>query len=283
MSYFSGKSVFLVGGSEGIGRATAIELSRQGAHVVIAARRQTPLDETVALMREAQASDTQTFGAVSLDVSNPGDVRAAREQVLAQLGGKIDVVITNVGFAKVGYIHELEDDALQQLLSVNYLGHAHVIRAFIPDLVDQKSGDICLISSALGFFSTAGYGPYSASKYAVRGFAEALRQEMLEHNVRVTMFYPGTTKTPGLEKENKDKPAAVWEMESSSSFNSIHEPSEVAKAIMRSIQRGRFDNVLGFDNWLMWTLFRLLPKTSRWIADMEWRKALRNVGTKKND
>ena len=280
MSYFKGKRAFLVGASEGIGLATAIELVRNGASVMIAARREEPLKKACDEMNKYKTESSQRIGYVCLDVADEEAVNNAVATVNDTLGG-VDVLLTNVGFARVGYIHELTSDDFQRLLSVNYLGHANVIRAFLPQLMQQKSGDICLVSSALGFFSCAGYGPYSASKYAVRGFAEALRQEMLSHNVGVTMFYPGTTDTPGLKKENEGKPAAVWEMESGSSFNTIHQPEEVAKAILKSIKRGRFDNVLGFDNWLMWALFRLAPRTARWLADAEWKKAVKKVANQK--
>jgi 3-dehydrosphinganine reductase len=280
MSYFNGKRVFLVGGSEGIGRATAIELVSGGANVVIAARRLPPLEEALAAMEAARISPSQVLSMVSMDVGEEESVAAGVAAVKDILGG-LDVIITNVGFAQVGYIHEMETAVFEKLVNINYLGHARVIRAFLPEMMDQKSGDICLVSSALGFFSCAGYAPYSASKYAVRGFAEGLRQEMLDHNVRVTMFYPGTTETPGLAKENDGKPAAVWEMESSSSFNTIHQPAAVGKAILKAVERGRFDNVLGFDNWLMWSLFRWVPKTARWLADMEWKKAVKTVNSRR--
>ena len=281
MSYFKGKRAFLVGASEGIGLATAIEMVRNGASVMVAARREGPLKEACAQMETHRVAPEQHIGYVCLDVADEQAVMSAAQKVNDALGG-VDVLLTNVGFARVGYIHELTSEDFQRLLSVNYLGHANVIRAFLPQMMAQKSGDICLVSSALGFFSCAGYGPYSASKYAVRGFAEALRQEMLSYNVGVTMFYPGTTDTPGLKKENEGKPAAVWEMESGSSFNTIHQPEDVAKAILKSIQRGRFDNVLGFENWLMWALFRWVPRTARWLADAEWKKAVRNVANRTN-
>jgi len=275
VGYFQGKRVFLVGGSEGIGRATAIEFARSGAHVIIAARRQGPLDEAVEAMTKVAGAE-QVCASISLDVMDREAVRSAVDTVLGELGG-LDVLVTNVGYARVGYLHELDDGDFDRLIGVNYLGHANVIRAFMPHFMAQRSGDICMVSSVLGFFSTAGYGAYSASKYAVRGFAEALRQELLTYNVRVSMFYPGTTETPGLEKENEGKPAAVWKLESESMFNSIHQPEHVASGILNSIRRGRFDNVIGFENKLMWTLFHIAPRLSRWIADMDWKKAVKKV------
>lgn len=275
MGYFTDRRVFLAGGSEGIGRCTAVELAKQGAHVVVAARRQGPLDETVAQMRAV--APNAKLGAVSLDVMDRDAVRAVVAQVAELLGGPADVVITNVGMAITGYVHELEDQAFDRMIGVNYLGHANVVRAFLPGMMELGRGDVCFVSSALGFMSTSGYSAYSGSKYAVAGLAESLRMELKPHGIRVTLFYPGTTATPGLEKENADKPAAVWAMESDSSFSKTHQPEDVAVTLAKSIERGRFENFPGVDVWFIWWMYRHFPGLSRWIADMEWDAARKKV------
>lgn len=272
MSYFENKRVFLVGGSEGIGRATAEALARQGAHVVVGARREGPLQETVAQMRSI-GGEQQRFGSVSVDVTDRQSVRDAVEPVLEAVGGRVDALILNVGSARPGYVHELEDAAFDQMISVNYLGHANVVRAFLPSLMEPGRADVCFVSSALGFMSMPGYTAYSASKFAIAGFAEGLRMELAHHDVRVTLFYPGTTDTPGLVQENGSKPAAVWAMESDSAFSKTHKPEDVAVSMLRAIERGRFENFPGFDVWLVWWMYKRLPRLSRFIADLEWKKA----------
>ncbi|MEN0062386.1 MAG: SDR family NAD(P)-dependent oxidoreductase [Myxococcota bacterium] len=278
MSYFSGKRVFLVGGSEGIGRSAAVALARQGAHVVVAARRVPPLEETVAAMR-AVAKDGQALGFCSLDVTDRAAVRDAVEPVKQQLGGGVDVLITNVGSARPGYLTDLSDDDFDAMMAVNYTGHVNVVRAFVPELRREDGGraDICLVSSALGFMSMPGYSAYSASKFAIAGFAESLRMEVGTQGIKVTLFYPGTTDTPGLQNENETKPKAVWKMEADSAFSKTHAPDDVAKSMLRAIERGRFENFPGSDVWFIWFMYKHFPGLSRYLADQEWRTALKKV------
>ncbi|MEQ1503357.1 MAG: SDR family NAD(P)-dependent oxidoreductase [Myxococcota bacterium] len=282
MSYFQGKKVFLVGGSEGIGRETAVALARAGASVVIAARRQGPLDETLAAMRAAAGAQPGTWTALALDATDRVAVRAAVPTVLEALGGGLDVLITNVGAARPGYVHELDDAAFDAMTSVNYGAHANVVRAFLPTFLAQKRGDVCFVSSALGFMSMPGYSAYSASKFAVAGFAEALRIELAPQGIRVMLFYPGTTDTPGLANENRSKPAAVWVMESDSAFSKTHKPEAVAAQLLRAIERGRFENFPGMDVWLIWWMYKRFPALSRWLAHQEWAKALAKVESGKH-
>lgn len=280
MSWFQGKKVLLVGGSEGIGRETAVALARQGAHVVVSARRQGPLDETVAAMKAAAADPSQKLSAIALDACDRAAVRAAVPAVLEALGG-LDVLVTNVGAARPGYVHELDDAAFDSMISLNYQAHANVTRAFLPTLLAQKSGDICFVSSALGFMSMPGYSAYSASKFAVAGFAEALRIELAPQGIRVMLFYPGTTDTPGLKTENATKPDAVWAMESDSAFSKTHKPADVAQSLLKAVERGRFENFPGLDVWLIWWMYKRLPGLARWMAHQEWSKALSKVASGK--
>jgi 3-dehydrosphinganine reductase len=236
-----------------------------------------PLDATFAAML-AVAPDGQRLGSLALDATDRPAVRAAVPVVLEALGG-IDVVITNLGMARPGYAHELEDDAFDQMLACNYLAHANVVRAFLPRLLEQKHGDICFVSSALGFMSMPGYSAYSASKFAVAGFAEALRIELAPSNLRVVLFYPGTTDTPGLKSENATKPAAVWKMESDSAFSKTHKPEDVAKSLLRAIERGRFENFPGMDVWFIWWMYQHFPGVARWMAAREWATAKAKAGT----
>jgi 3-dehydrosphinganine reductase len=279
MSWFQGKKVLLVGGSEGIGRETALALARQGAHVLVSARRQAQLDETVAAMKAVAASPSQVLAALSLDACDRTVVRAAVPQVLSTLGG-LDVLVTNVGAARPGYVHELDDAAFDAMISVNYQAHANVVRAFLPTFLEQKRGDICFVSSALGFMSMPGYSAYSASKFAIAGFAESLRIELAPQGIRVMLFYPGTTDTPGLKTENASKPKAVWAMESDSAFSKTHKPEDVAQSLLRAIEGGKFENFPGMDVWFIWWMYKRLPGLSRWMAHREWASALAKVAGK---
>ncbi len=275
MGFFEGRRVFLVGGSEGIGRETALELCRRGAHVVVAARRQGPLDETLAAMRPL-AGDRRV-GTFALDATDRDAVRASVPQVEALLGGGVDVLILNLGAARPGYVTELEDAAFDAMIAVNYTAHANVARAYLPGMIARKKGDVCFVSSALGFMSMPGYSAYSASKFAVAGFAEALHVELRPHGVRVGVFYPGTTDTPGLVNENASKPKAVWLMESDSAFSRTHAPPAVAKRLLAGVESGRFESFPGMDVWFIWWVYHWFPGLARWMAHDEWTKALKKA------
>ena len=247
MSFYSNKKALIVGGSAGIGQAAAIRMVREGAHVYVAARGQQRLDETVALLKRARRSESQVVGSVSMDVTDADAVRGGAAKVLEGLG-ELDVLVCNSGYATTGCVHSVTDASFDDMMGVNYLGHVNVVRAFAETFIEQKSGDICLVSSMLGFMGLYGYGAYSASKFAIVGFAEALRQEMMIHDVRVTLLYPPTTDTPGLKKENETKPPVVWALEADSGWNKTYTADEVAVVLLKSIQKGRFSNVVGWDS-----------------------------------
>jgi 3-dehydrosphinganine reductase len=275
---FAGKRVFISGGSEGIGRSTAVKLAEQGAHVCVVARRQNALDETVEAMRKAVGGDSgRVLTAIAMDVTDPAAVEEGARRALEALGG-LDLLICNQGFAHTGKVHELPIEDFRRHLDVNYLGHAYVCRAFAPHFLKQGSGTIILVSSAFGYFGTYGWTAYCASKWAIVGFAEALRQEMGLHGVNVKVFYPGTTETPGLDRENSDKSKAVWEFEHANAFNVTRKPDDVAGRLLAIVDGRRFENPCGWDGWLSFMASRHAPWLVRMLNDSDMRKALAKHG-----
>jgi NAD(P)-dependent dehydrogenase (short-subunit alcohol dehydrogenase family) len=272
VGFYTNKTVFLSGGSKGIGRETALQLAREGAIVTLAARGQAALDETLAAMKAIRDAPHRT---VSVDIADAEAVKAAVDAAAEALGG-LDVLICNAGYAQTGAAADAPVDQYQQLLDVNYLGHVHLARAAIPHLKRSK-GHVCFVSSMLGFMSVYGYGAYSASKFAIAGFAEAVRQELLLDGVTVTVFYPPTTETPGLEAENEDKHPIIWAIESENSFTRTYTAEAVATGLLRSIASGRFESMVGWDSWLVFYARRIVPSVFRFLSDQELRTAARKV------
>lgn len=275
---FAGKKVFITGGSAGLGKELALQLARQGASVVVCARRQGPLDETVEELRAAGGTG-QVFGSAAADVSDRAAVFAAAQSAIAQLGG-IDVVIANSGFAECKPVAEADEAHFRKLMDVNYFGHVNTVQAFLPTFMEQKSGKIVLVSSMLAVLSVWGYAGYSASKFAIKGFAEALRQEMLLYGVDVKLYLPPTTDTPGLATENASKPPITLEMESESALNATHPADKVASRLLAWAEKGKFLGYATWDSWLQYTAARHLPNVTLKLADQEMYGAIKRLEKK---
>lgn len=269
---FAGTRVFISGGSQGLGRATALQLAAAGAHVCIAARGAEALQQTLADMQAVARGDTRLV-ARTLDVTDPAAAESAAAEAVAALGG-IDYLICCQGFAHCGQVHEVPVTDFRRLMEVNYLGHAYLSRAFAPHFIRQRSGTVVMVSSVLGYLGTYGYAAYAASKWAIVGFAEGLRQELGLHGVQVKVVYPGTIDTPGLARENQDKPAVVWEMESKNAFNKVRSAEDVASRLLVAARGRRFENPLGWDGWFTFLASRYAPSLVRALNDGDLRKAL---------
>lgn len=275
MSFFAGKRVFITGGSKGIGRTAAELLAAQGAHVGVGARGQASLDETVEAMRKVAKAD-QRFCGIAMDVTDTRSVEAGAAAALAALGG-IDVLICNSGAAETGEILDIDESVFMRVMDLNYMGHVRAIRAFGPHLRAQGKGDICLVTSLVAVTGFWGYGAYGASKAAIVQMAESLRMEMKEVGVRVEVFYPPTTDTPGFAHETISKPDVLHVIESESAFNAAHTSEEVATALLRSVERGKFYNLPTWDCKLQSLIVRHAPSLYHMIADDELKKGKAKV------
>jgi len=209
-----------------------------------------------------------------VDVTDAASGGTAGAAAVEQLGG-LDVLVCNSGYAVANLFAEAELAEFDRMMDVNFMGHVRVCKALAPHFIEQGSGDIHLVSSMMGFLPLFGYPAYSASKFAIAGFGESLRQEMRGHGVRVTLYFPPTTETPGLEKENESKPAAVWALEAESGWNKTYKAEQVAASMAKCIEKGRVTGMIGNDSKLIFTANRFLPGLTRYLTDDEVGKALK--------
>lgn len=277
MNEYAGRRVFISGGSSGLGRATALQLARAGAHVCVAARGLDALEETVNAMKQAAGRRDTVLFARAVDVTDPLAVEAVATDAIAALGG-LDLLVCNQGFAHTGRVHEVPISDFKRLVEVNYLGHAYLCRAFAPHFIQQKSGTVVLVSSVLGYLGAYGYAAYAASKWAIVGYAQGLRQELGLYGVQVKVVYPGTIETPGLRQENADKPKIVWEMEGNNAFNKIRSAEDVAHRLLAATRNSRFETPLGWDGWLSFLVSRHAPWLARMLNDGDLRSAIKKHG-----
>ena len=178
-----GKVVLITGASSGIGAATARALAKLGCKLALAARRADRL-ETL-----ASSLPTETL-CLKTDVTNAEDITRMVERTVAHFG-RIDVLFANAGLYIPGEAAEGDPDAWAQLMDVNVSGVLRSVRAVLPHMMAQKSGDILVTSSISGFVDIHWEPVYSASKHAVQSFVHTLRRQVAPHNIRVGAVAPG--------------------------------------------------------------------------------------------
>ena len=178
---------FITGASSGFGRAFAEHALDQGYNVVATARRTEKLAEIVAI-------DESRVLAVTMDVTQPDQIAAAVEKAKDRFGS-IDVLINNAGYGIVGAVEETPDAELRALMETNFFGAVATTNAVLPVMRAQRSGAIVMISSVGGILSFGGFGPYSASKFAMEGLTEALAQEVAPFGIKAMIVEPGAFRT----------------------------------------------------------------------------------------
>ena len=196
MGKLDGTVALVTGASSGIGEATARALAAEGAAVAIAARRADRLQTLGGEIADAGG----TALPIEVDVSEREQAEAAVAKTVAELG-RLDVLVNNAGVMLLGPINEAPVEEWERMIEVNLLGLLYTSRAALPHLLAGAEGeprgvaDLINISSVAGRIARKGSGVYNATKHGVGAFSESLRQEGVEHDIRVTLIEPGAVLT----------------------------------------------------------------------------------------
>lgn len=238
-----GDHAIITGGSSGIGRAIALKLSHQGANVSIIARRPEVLQDAQQEIQQAALSAEQKILTFSADVSDRAQAEAAITEAISQLGAP-RLLITCAGIAYPDYFQDIPIALFEQTMAINYFGTLYCIRAALPAMEQQGSGQIAIVSSGAGLIGLYGYSAYCPSKFALRGLAEAIRGELKPYGIGVAIAYPPDTDTPQLVAENRTKPQATKEITATAK---LWQPERVADVILTGLKRNKFEITPGLE------------------------------------
>lgn len=226
------KRIILTGAAGGIGYLVAKRLAAKGARLLLVERNEARTTEICAEINQLDS----VARAMIIDLSAEGAPQQVAEMALQELGG-IDMVINNAGIMDFALFDQLDPKRIEQTVQVNITAPLLLTRAVLPYLLAQNSGRIVNIGSAFGSIGFAHFATYCASKFAIRGFSEALRRELVDTQVGVTYISPRATKT---SLNNPRTTQMLLETKTN-----MDEPEYVADQIVQAIEEDRKEYFIG--------------------------------------
>lgn len=238
-------TVLITGASSGIGRETAVRLAERGHHVIAAAR-------TVPALEQVRKTTKGRIDTLELDVTSQDSIDAAKREIASTIGGTgIDVLINNAAYTLTGPLEEVGDADLKAQFETNVFGPMRMIRAFVPEMRERRSGRIVNISSVVGRLALPFFGPYNATKHAIEALSDSLRNELKPFGIEVVIIEPGAINTGVSETDRKamehyatagspyaDQINKLLAFQKDVNSNAA-KPEVVARAIVRAVEAER--------------------------------------------
>jgi short-subunit dehydrogenase len=266
MKRLDGRVAVVTGAASGVGRATATALAAKGCEVALVDIAEEPLAKAAAELVE-QGCRVSTHRA---DVSDAARMQALPPEVVAEHGG-VNILVNNAGVSVTGTFEEQSLEDLQWIIGINLWGVIHGCKFFLPELRRAEEAHIVNISSMFGFIGVPTQSSYCATKFAVRGFSEALWLELAESPIGVTSIHPGGVKTEiGRTMRSYDdatRDATLQGLERS------RPPEAVAKAIVRAIEGRKLRAIVGVEAYAAEWMKRLLPVSTHKLIARQLRGA----------
>lgn len=279
MKSFHNKVAAITGAGSGIGRALALDLARQGCQLALSDINAPGLQETVEQAKRHGVRVTQQV----LDVADGQAMQEWAAQVVAE-HGRVNLIFNNAGVAHAGTVEANELADYEWIMNINFWGVVHGTKAFLPHLRASGAGHIINISSVFGIFAQPGMSAYNATKYAVRGFTESLRQELDLTNcgVSASCVHPGGIKTniARTARMNASMSQITGQSaeQSRQQFNDLllrTTPEKAAQIILKGVQRNKRRILVGLDATAADMMMRSMPSLYQRMVVTSMRLAAR--------
>ncbi len=257
MSRLAGQRALITGASGGVGRAMAVRLARAGVDCVLLARREEPLAETAQLVERLGRRAVPIVG----DVADADDRRHALEAAGEELGG-LDLLVNNAGVGAHGRFHEADPSRMRKLFDVNFFAVAELTREALPLLKESQLGCVANIGSILAWRGVPHTSEYCASKFALRGWSEAIRPEFGKLGVHVLHASPSTIASDFRSNLIEKLETVPWGNRPGVT------PERVAERVVRGVERRRNEVAIAWEDWAVVRLTRWVP----WVLDLAMKR-----------
>ncbi len=258
----------ITGGSSGIGLALARELVVCGTSVVLIARREELLLKAQKELKE-QAGENTLVHILPLDITDSGRVSRELGKLMEQTGPP-DFLFNGAGMAYPNHFEQIPQEVFQQTIQTNIGGTWNVLQSVVPIMKKEHCGTIVNVASVSGFLGTYGYTAYAASKFALTGLSESLRNEVADQGLDVRVLCPPDTDTPQLAREEETKPPETRQVNGNAG---VMTSRAVAQALLKGLSRKSFMIFPNFMSRFTWWLHRMAPSLVYALIDKEVRKA----------
>ena len=248
------KTVYITGGSSGIGLETAKQVFAQGAHVVAIGRDKDKLHRAVKAIDALRATSTQKLNSVSLDVGDNRKVETDLPKIIED-NGIPDVLVLNAGIGFGGYFEDTSYDLFDRIIKTNLYGVRNVIAVALPKM-KTKGGKIVIVSSMAGLSGMIGYSAYATSKFALVGFAQSIKPDLKRYGIEVTLVCPPEVETPLVVEEAKTIPPETKALKKISGLLSAE---QAGKGVLKAIKGNSFLVVPGLKAKFTTLLIKYLP------------------------
>ncbi|REL24123.1 SDR family oxidoreductase [Rhodohalobacter sp. SW132] len=251
--YYQNKVVWITGASSGIGEALAYALNKKGARLILSARREQELER----VKKNCSGNPEDILVLPLDLTESDLFSEKTAEAKTHFGG-VDILINNGGISQRAYALEADMASIRHLMEINFFGAIALTKAVVPAMIERGHGHVVVISSVMGKFGTRYRSAYAASKHALHGWFDCLRQEVQKDGIDVSIVCPGYVKTNVTKNALKADGTKLNEM--GDAHKKAMSPDEFAEKLLPKLSAGKQEIYIGGKEIAAVYLKRFFPK-----------------------